>query len=163
MSSELIEKSAVIRICESIADTAAEYALTGEPDNARAREGMEAAATKIKHLVAHLPSPTPSGEVGALIKRARGYLAMNAAESGADVLIDELASLLLSLDAERGRMREALKPFADAAERWTDIPGVLRYGDSVQLWQNGRRVDYITVGDLRRARSALPASDEKEA
>lgn len=29
-----------------------------------------------------------------LVKRARGYLAMNAAESGADVLISELADML---------------------------------------------------------------------
>ena len=53
---------------------------------------------------------------------------------------------------------EALKPFADAAGRWDETTG-----DDVRLWQNGERVDYLTVGDLRqaaaiRARSVLAGS-----
>lgn len=50
---------------------------------------------------------------------------------------------------------KALRPFAEAAERYNDIPGILRVDDNVELWQDGKRIDFITVGDLRRARAAL--------
>lgn len=51
-------------------------------------------------------------------------------------------------------LRAALEPFAAAAQRYNDVDGVVTM-PSVQLWQDGRRIDFITVGDLRRARAAL--------
>jgi hypothetical protein len=51
-------------------------------------------------------------------------------------------------------LREALKPFAEAAKYWDDVPGAITH-DNVQLWQKGKRVDYLTCGDLRKARNAL--------
>lgn len=54
-------------------------------------------------------------------------------------------------------MVEALRPFAEQAERFDDIPGVVTTHDNVELWQNGNYLCPITVGDLRRARSVLAA------
>jgi hypothetical protein len=51
---------------------------------------------------------------------------------------------------------EALRPFAAAADRY-DVTSA----DNVELWQNGKRVDYITVGDLRKAARALAALQAK--
>lgn len=49
---------------------------------------------------------------------------------------------------------KALARFAKAADLWNDPPGV-RTHDSFELWQRtGHIVDYISVGDLRRAREA---------
>lgn len=58
-------------------------------------------------------------------------------------------------------MREALKPFADAATDYDEIPGVcLTHGD-VEVWQQPNRAGYrLTVDDLRRARAALAAPGE---
>jgi hypothetical protein len=65
---------------------------------------------------------------------------------------------------ERG-LREALKPFAERASRYDEIPGLRLTHDDVELWQqNGnadRRVD-ITVGHLRVARAALSAHQEPD-
>ena len=64
-------------------------------------------------------------------------------------------------DVREAVLVEALKPFADEAGRWDDIPGVVKYHDNVELWQTLRTK--ICVGDLRRAKSALasrPAMDE---
>lgn len=77
------------------------------------------------------PSPTPSIEVGELARKLREF----ATNYGCDLDVDDAekaASLLIALDAERGRMREALKK-------------ILRepHADSHDI-----------------ARSALPASDE---
>jgi hypothetical protein len=67
--------------------------------------------------------------------------------------------------APNTRAVEALNPFADAAARWDDPSGVSFTADNVELWQNGKRVDYLTVGDLRlarEARAALVAALERE-
>lgn len=69
--SGLIERSAVIDLLARLANDHADMALTGEPDNARAREAMEAAFTRVKYAVAFLPAvelgkaaalPAPSEE-----------------------------------------------------------------------------------------------------
>lgn len=52
-------------------------------------------------------------------------------------------------------LREALKPFAEAAERWNDIPGTYHCDDNVELWQDPSWRTKITVGDLRKARDLL--------
>lgn len=61
---------------------------------------------------------------------------------------------------------EALEPFANKAEAYNDIPGILRIHDDVELWQvsknKGMEVD-LTVGDLRQARTALAALKSEEA
>lgn len=55
---------------------------------------------------------------------------------------------------------EALRPFAEKADRYNEIPGLIRFNDNVELWQvagnRGMEID-ITVGDLRRAREACSA------
>jgi hypothetical protein len=48
-------------------------------------------------------------------------------------------------------LKAALQPFAIAAARYDCEPGAVIH-DNVELWQNGARIDFITVGDLRRAR-----------
>ncbi len=67
-------------------------------------------------------------------------------------IIEEQAGALPSSDG----LREALKPFADAAESYDPIPGVcLTYGN-VELWQQPQRAGYrLTVQNLRDARAAL--------
>lgn len=58
-------------------------------------------------------------------------------------------------------LKAALKPFADKADAYDDIPGLLRIDESVELWQisknKGMQVDF-TVADLRRARTALASA-----
>ncbi|NTG94214.1 hypothetical protein [Rhizobium rhizogenes] len=66
--------------------------------------------------------------------------------------------------AENERLRAALRPFADRAGRYDEIPGIIRIGDDVELWQlednKGMRVD-VTVADLRRARAAVAPEQEE--
>jgi len=69
--------------------------------------------------------------------------------------IDQACNAYGSTDA----LRSALAPFAKAAERYDDPPGVVTH-DNVELWQDGRRIDFLTVGDLRKARAALSGSPE---
>jgi len=57
------------------------------------------------------------------------------------------------LEARVVELERALAPFSLAAERYVDPLGAVTH-DNVQLWQNGRRIDFITVGDLRRAQAA---------
>lgn len=52
------------------------------------------------------------------------------------------------------QLESALAPFAAAASRYDPVPDAT-IGDSVQLWQDGRRVDFINVGHLRAARDVL--------
>lgn len=63
-----------------------------------------------------------------------------------------------ALVAKLAAAEKALEPFALRAERYNDIPGLIRTDDSVELWQlsrnKGLEVD-ITVGDLRQARAVL--------
>jgi hypothetical protein len=53
---------------------------------------------------------------------------------------------VLMLRAENDRLREALKPFADAADQYDPDEG----DDANEAWS----ID-VTIGDLRRARAAL--------
>lgn len=61
-------------------------------------------------------------------------------------------------DARLSAYEEALEPFATRADRYNEIPGLIRFDDSVELWQvsenKDMRVD-ISIGDLRRARTIL--------
>jgi hypothetical protein len=72
------------------------------------------------------------------------------------------------IEALQRRVEEleaALKPFADRANRYNEVPGIIRFDDSCELWQleknKGMEVD-ITVGDLRRARAALIQEQKKD-
>lgn len=56
---------------------------------------------------------------------------------------DEAAQMILSLSQERDRLREALAPFAEVAERHSD--------DDPDEWPCGG----ATLEDARRARAAL--------
>lgn len=75
----------------------------------------------------------------------------------------EAAAEIDRLRRELEEARKALEPFAKRADRYNDIPGILRIHDDVELWQvqknKGLEVD-ITVGDLRTARAALRAGEE---
>ena len=71
----------------------------------------------------------------------------------ADTLEGTAADALESLTAELGRLREALEPFAKAADEIDD-----KMEDKTGIWQpksNFRECAGICVGDLRRARTAL--------
>ncbi|RVI91792.1 hypothetical protein [Sinorhizobium meliloti] len=76
---------------------------------------------------------------------------------------DAAQSEIERLRRELEEARKALEPFAKRADRYNDIPGILRIHDDVELWQvqknKGLEVD-ITVGDLRTARAALRAGEE---
>ena len=60
-------------------------------------------------------------------------------------------------DARLAALEAALEPFANAAARYDDVPSAVTH-DNVQLWQDGRRIDFLTVGNLRDARLALKRS-----
>jgi hypothetical protein len=57
------------------------------------------------------------------------------------------------LEARVVELERALAPFSMAADRYVDRPGSKTH-DNVQLWQDGRRIDFLTVGDLRQAQVA---------
>ena len=57
--------------------------------------------------------------------------------------------------ARIARLEEALKPFAEDAALFNDIPGVYRCNDDVELWQKSSLRSPLNVGDLRRARDVL--------
>ncbi len=59
---------------------------------------------------------------------------------------------------DREKVLAALKPFADAAADYDEVPGVcLTHGD-VEVWQQPNRAGYrLTVDDLRRAREVADA------
>jgi hypothetical protein len=67
---EPVARSAVIKIFQDVADTAIDYVLSGDPENSRNRESMEAAAVRIRDAVA-LPSLYASTE-GAVVGWIRG-------------------------------------------------------------------------------------------
>ena len=71
----------------------------------------------------------------------------------ADEMMEALERIA-ELEAINSDLRAALQPFADAAKRYNDENGVITMPD-FQLWQDGRRIDFITVGDLRRVRAAV--------
>lgn len=70
----------------------------------------------------------------------------------------EARPLYTSPRLDRDKVLAALKPFADAAADYDEIPGVcLTHGD-VEVWQQPNRAGYrLTVDDLRRARQAADA------
>ncbi len=63
------------------------------------------------------------------------------------------AARIAELEAERDRLKAALKPFADEADKYEPDED----DDGMEAWASG-----FTVGDLRAARAALaPAEGEK--
>lgn len=84
-------------------------------------------------------------------------------------LLLDAADRISQQDAELERVRReveearaALKPFAERAARFDDIPGIYRCNDNVELWQDGNWRCDLTVGDLRKARSAIAVISEAE-
>lgn len=82
-------------------------------------------------------------------------------EQGRALYASPIPSIGVDIEALQRRVEEleaALKPFAERANRYNEVPGIIRFDDSCELWQleknKGMEVD-ITVGDLRRARAAL--------
>lgn len=67
-------------------------------------------------------------------------------------LVTAAAERIAELEAQNADLRAALEPFAKAASRYD-----ASYSATVELWQNGARIDFITVGDLRLARAARNA------
>jgi hypothetical protein len=76
-----------------------------------------------------------------------------------DELCTEAAQAILILSEENRRLREALEPFGDV-----DGEGDEDYPDSLKVVAKfGRCTDYcLTLGDFRRARTALHAEGERE-
>ena len=68
-----------------------------------------------------------------------------------------MSDKLRAAEAERDKLREALRPFAEHADWFDEIPGAVRTMDDLELWQKPGYHYKITVGDLRRARAALAA------
>jgi hypothetical protein len=62
------------------------------------------------------------------------------------------------LERENARLREALKPFAEKAEK--DISD-REFDDDIYEAVYRHEAPHLTVGDLRRARAALAGSGEK--
>lgn len=79
---DLISRREALAICESSAATAADYALDGEPDNARSREAMEATATRIAHQLRALrprpAAPAVADVAGALEALRNGQRQLDA-------------------------------------------------------------------------------------
>lgn len=86
------------------------------------------------------------------ILEKRGWSKSAAARNALPVLLAELDTLRSALsekEAECERLREALKPFADAADAYDPPEG----DDDHLIWDTT-----LLVGDLRRARTALGAA-----
>jgi hypothetical protein len=78
-----------------------------------------------------------------------------------------LAALTAGKAAGVGELVAALKPLADGAARFDEVPGVVRYDDDLEVWQKPSWLCPLTVGDARRARAVLallhrPAPDGEE-
>lgn len=74
-------------------------------------------------------------------------------EDQREILISQFSQELAKVKAERdtaqaeaARLRRALRPFAEAAEEWTEVS----YASDDTMLRGG-----YTLGDLRRARAAL--------
>lgn len=87
-----------------------------------------------------------SPEVGEMVAKLGGYDVL----TNAPYWLSQAASLLIALDAERGRLREALKPLLKYKPTRIDYcPG-----------ESGEQAYSEAVEVFDRASSALPASDE---
>lgn len=97
----------------------------------------------------------PHWEVG--VHMGRGIaIVFGDTEANAAFIAAASPDVIIGLVEERERLEKALKPFAEFAERYNDIPGVVLTSGDCELWQIGRVGDItITVGDLRAARAAL--------
>ena len=69
------------------------------------------------------------------------------------ILLTALNAATAELEEERGRLREALRPFADEAERYDPDEG----DDRDVAW-----VSDFPIGALRRARSAIAKKDPSD-
>jgi hypothetical protein len=83
-------------------------------------EKLQAQGRPIQPLYAAPPSPPPSVEVGEMVEwlQHRSTVFVERGMIDHHKKLIKAASLLIALDAERGRMREALKPFSVAAGGW---------------------------------------------
>lgn len=138
-------------------------------------EMVHSRAEAVAHglLPAHQPAPaTAPDDIGRLVEEARKWadehlVKWNERAHSSDLsikdraLVRKLATVILSLASERAELREALKPFAKEAQRWSD-----KWPDDTQVsvHQRGAGCDQcgadpgcethdIKVSDLRRARS----------
>jgi hypothetical protein len=87
--------------------------------------------------------PEQRTEMDDLVKQAKDYVGLNAAESGADVLIIDMADAIERLTAEVKRLRVALEPFA------------YYYKLNDCHWHGGDEVLEVPIKDLRTATFAL--------
>lgn len=106
--------------------------------------------------------PTPSIEVGEMVERIEHQAISWDAEDALDArepdeearFYREIKALLIALDAERGRLRTALKPFAEFADV-VGIPDGWSDSDKIEICFENTLLELIEVADFRRARSAL--------
>lgn len=99
---DLISRKAVVALCDERASAHADKALTGEPDNARSRESMEAAFRSVQYAVAFMPSAA-----GATVEAfsARPTTAETEVDAGLAALIREYEH-----DAEHGYAYDTRMP-----------------------------------------------------
>lgn len=70
---DLVRRGDVVDMLARLTNEAADYVLTGEPDNARIREGHEAALTRAKHAMVFMPAakrPPTAEQIELLLIRA---------------------------------------------------------------------------------------------
>ena len=115
--------------------------------------------------VARTPSGVSEAEVERLAKVYWDGMMANLGETAEPIKarLAGIRAVLLARESEAEKKLalalEALKPFAEYAERYTDPPGSIRM-DDVELWQDGRKV-VLTIGHLRRAAAAVKEIEGK--
>ena len=90
--------------------------------------------------------------------RHRHLLEIRALDAEAERLRAVLEAEVERLTAERDELREALVPFARAAD-WDWSKTVFGTADDAMFSYNNRTDESITLGDLRRARAALESNN----
>src|SRR5690348_11867738 len=103
----------------------------------------------------------PDAAVEALTRPIIG-IENRTAQEAFDIMADRIKRAHLPAYTVERELREALEPFASQADYFSDIPGVVRTHDNVELWQQPNYRCPITVGDLRRARAALSRAPAPE-
>ncbi len=133
---DLVSRVAVFRICWELGDKIADLALYGLPENARSREAMEAACTRIRCAVALMPSamvPSAPADIVALVD-AYG-VAVHTTVLNRD--IDGIKPARDTLLADLGRMGRGT-----ALEDWRPIKSAACVEGAVLLgWGQYREMD----------------------
>jgi predicted nuclease with TOPRIM domain len=144
--------------------------LAGDETAIMSRAHVEAVIAEIEKLrarqVRHVPRPPFESveEVYAEIDRLRAELAAERERIAEMQAVEKLDGRAIDrLTRENAKLREALEPFAKAAENFDDFPikdaeQWFAYSGTSSQKENGKGA--ITVGDLRRARAVLKETEK---